>query len=356
MANADDLRNLLMEAVNELTNRGMKINEPDEQQSIEQQIRALNRRIQRLDQMLLLEAAAAVSNAADALADVVRLARTGPFDDYVVNMKKLIDGMRIAQEQIMSEQLAVERDFPKTEEAAEENVPQPQAPERPAAGTARGLPAQPTAQPAASEPGATAAPKAAPAGRPSPPDVVNSTKFPDLKPEYDAAWACCEVRREKRNEIDAGIAKARANKARYEAVAAHFHGMPWQFLAVIHGMECGFRFDRHLHNGDPLTGRTVRVPPGRPTTGNPPFTWEDSARDAMEHMGYDKVTDWSLPHVLYLLERYNGFGYRFKGLRTPYLWSYSNLYEKGRYVADRVFDPNAVSKQCGAAILLKELL
>ena len=75
----------------------------------------------------------------------------------------------------------------------------------------------------------------------------------------------------------------------------------------------------------------------------------------MEEMGYDSETDWSGPHILYLLEKYNGFGYRFKELRTPYLWSYSNLYSKGRYVADGVFDPNAVSKQCGAATMLKAL-
>jgi lysozyme family protein len=121
-------------------------------------------------------------------------------------------------------------------------------------------------------------------------------------------------------------------------------------------METGFRFDRHLHNGDPLSAKTVRVPKGRPISGNPPFSWEVSAKDAMEKMGYDRETDWSLSHILYLLEKYNGFGYRIKGLRTPYLWSYSNLYSTGRYVADGVFDPNAVSKQCGAATMLKALL
>jgi lysozyme family protein len=59
--------------------------------------------------------------------------------------------------------------------------------------------------------------------------------------------------------------------------------------------------------------------------------------------------------VLYVLEGYNGFGYRSKGIRSPYLWSFSNLYEKGKYVADHQFDPNAVSKQVGSAVLLKLL-
>jgi lysozyme family protein len=377
MPTADEMRNLLMQAVNELTRRGMVSEDPAEQALIEREIAALNRRINRIDQMLLLDAAATVANSAESLAAVVRSARTGPFDRYVEDMGRLIDRMRVAQEQVFNEAFGSERAFPKTEDTAAAPQEQPRAP--PAASP----PPAPTgeaAAPAAPAPAAareattgaessaatsrrrerrgappSARPPAAPAA-PAPPEVVNSTRFSELRAEYDGAWKCCEVRSEKRAEIAAAVARARAGRGRYEEVAAHFNGMPWQFLAVIHGMECGFRFDRHLHNGDPLTARTVRVPPGRPPTGNPPFTWEESARDAMEHMGYDRVTDWSLEHLLYLLEKFNGFGYRRKRLRTPYLWSYSNLYEKGRYVADRVFDPEAVSKQCGAAVLLKELL
>jgi lysozyme family protein len=44
---------------------------------------------------------------------------------------------------------------------------------------------------------------------------------------------------------------------------------------------------------------------------------------------------------------------RRRGVPTPYLWSYSNLYENGKFVADGRFDPEAVSKQCGAAPMLK---
>jgi lysozyme family protein len=60
--------------------------------------------------------------------------------------------------------------------------------------------------------------------------------------------------------------------------------------------------------------------------------------------------------MLYLLEKYNGFGYRKMGKPTPYLWSFCNLYEKGKYVADGRFDPKIISKQCGAAIMVKALI
>jgi lysozyme family protein len=38
------------------------------------------------------------------------------------------------------------------------------------------------------------------------------------------------------------------------------------------------------------------------------------------------------------------------------LWSFSTLYDKGRFVADHRFDPNAESRQAGAAVILKQLV
>ena len=40
--------------------------------------------------------------------------------------------------------------------------------------------------------------------------------------------------------------------------------------------------------------------------------------------------------MLFRLEAYNGSGYRDKhpDVKTPYLWSFSNHYTRGKYVAD----------------------
>ena len=48
-------------------------------------------------------------------------------------------------------------------------------------------------------------------------------------------------------------------------------------------------------------------------------------------------------------------GYYSCGINSPYLWSYFNHYTKGKFVADHKYDPNAVSKQCGTAVMLKAL-
>ena len=148
-----------------------------------------------------------------------------------------------------------------------------------------------------------------------------------------------------------------ANKGRYVTAVAGMP-VPWWFVAVVHSMECSMRFDQHLHNGDPLSGRTTHVPANRPSAGSPPFTWEQSAHDAIQFERLDRITDWSLPNVLFNWHRYNGINneYKRRGIPTPYLWSGSQHYKKGKYVADGVFDPEFVSKQVGAAVILKALV
>jgi len=134
--------------------------------------------------------------------------------------------------------------------------------------------------------------------------------------------------------------------------------IPWYFIACIHYTETGGNFNKHLHNGDPLTGYTTHVPKKRPQIGHaPPFEFEESAVDAIKMMKIDQETSWTLPKILRWLEKYNGIGYYtyHNKMLTPYLWSYSNHYTKGKYGSDGKFDANLVSKQPGCAVLLKRM-
>lgn len=146
-------------------------------------------------------------------------------------------------------------------------------------------------------------------------------------------------------------------KARYAAVGAGL-GLPWHVVGILHLLESGGDFTRHLHNGDPLAGRTVHVPKGRPAAGRPPFSWEESAMDALALAGLDAWEDWSLAGTAYVFERYNGFGYRRRApaVPSPYLWSFTTAYVSGKYVADGVWSATAVSRQCGAMALLRALI
>jgi lysozyme family protein len=147
-------------------------------------------------------------------------------------------------------------------------------------------------------------------------------------------------------------------QSRYETVAKNVGSeLPWPFIGIIHCMESGLDFKKHLHNGDPLTARTVHVPEGRPIAGQPPFTWEDSARDALRLRRLHAWSDWSLAGTLYQMEAYNGWGYRLyhPHVLSPYLWSFSNQYVSGKYVQDGTWSDTAVSRQCGGAVLLRRM-
>jgi lysozyme family protein len=177
-----------------------------------------------------------------------------------------------------------------------------------------------------------------------------------LKKEYEHLWNTCQVRPQRRaaaREIADRIVRSRR---RYEAAGTP-HGVPWYVVGIIHQLEGGGNFKTHLHNGDPLTARTVHEPAGRPPTGHPPFTWEFSATDALVSDGLGSWRDWSIPGTLFVFERFNGFGYRSPSIaiNSPYLWSFSNHYTKGKFDRDRHYSPTTVSAQLGAAVLLREL-
>lgn len=176
-----------------------------------------------------------------------------------------------------------------------------------------------------------------------------------LANEYQGLFDTCIIKSEKAVEIDQQIDIMVDNKARYESVANKVN-VPWYFISIIHFMEGSLSFKTHLHNGDPLTKKTVKVPKGRPLTGEPPFEWEVSAEDALMFDHLAPLTNVTVPGLLFAFESFNGFGSRFHGINSPYLWSFSNHYTKGKFVEDHVFDPEAVSLQIGAAVLLRRIM
>lgn len=177
-----------------------------------------------------------------------------------------------------------------------------------------------------------------------------------LKDEYQNLFDTCIINPSRSSAVDKLAGTIEENRNRYAAVGDPL-GIPWYFIGVVHNMEASQNFKRHLHNGDPLTARTVQVPAGRPKTGNPPFTWEESATDSLQLKNLHKWADWTIPGTLYKLEEYNGWGYRkfHADVLTPYLWSFTNHYKSGKYVADGKWSQTAVSQQCGGAALLRRL-
>ncbi len=172
--------------------------------------------------------------------------------------------------------------------------------------------------------------------------------------ELEALFETVEITSERVAQVSRLADRIEASRTQYETVSAET-GVPWTVIGALHSLEGLLNFNRHLHNGDPLTARTIRVPAGRPHLGTPPFTWEESAIDALALSGLAGRNLTSLGTTLEGIEAYNGFGYRRRGIYSPYLWACTSAYSSGAFVADGVFDESAVAASCGAAPILREL-
>lgn len=168
-----------------------------------------------------------------------------------------------------------------------------------------------------------------------------------LRAANEKRWAAAKLTRS--SEFNPVAKRLVAAKARYQAVEKAT-GVPWFFIAVTHQRESSQRWDRSLAQGDPWNAKSVHVPAGR----GPFKSWEEAAIDALVACSpyAARNTDWSIGGLLTMLEQYNGLGYANKGIPSPYVWSGTDQYVKGKYVADGKFDANAVDKQLGCAGLI----
>lgn len=191
--------------------------------------------------------------------------------------------------------------------------------------------------------------------------------FPALEPEYIRLWnlitapggiradRLVEVNREARAIIDP------LAKVRFDSVEQRT-GVPWFVTGIILTREAGSppNFHAWLHNGDPMfdhegrSRQTVHVPANRPP--NPRVSWEDGAVDAYTIEGLIHKNCWSPAFVAWVLEKFNGWGYRYHGILSPYLWGATVVQEPGKYIKDGILDKSVMDTQIGGMALLAALM
>lgn len=188
---------------------------------------------------------------------------------------------------------------------------------------------------------------------------LEENRFIEMTTDYEKMFQEAQLDQTKLIEIENVAFDIRLNQTRYQTVASQVQ-MPWYVIAAIHNLEASLDFHCHLHNGDPLSNRTIHIPKGRPISmpysGEMPYTWEQSAIDALADSGLwipSKASNWTIAQCLEFMERYNGFGYMERNINTPYLWSYTNMYQKGLFVSDGIFNPDTTSQEIGAVALFK---
>jgi len=158
------------------------------------------------------------------------------------------------------------------------------------------------------------------------------------------------------------------NQSRYDAVAKELNakgiGMTSEQVAAIHWREGTGSFDKSIANGQALS-KPARLD-GKMGTGGKTYSstssWEANAVEVMTHKAGEKRAPndgqpWSDSTFYTFAEKFNGTGYKSKGLATPYVYSGTTTYTGGKYVKDgpNGFDPNVKDRQLGVAVLTSSL-
>lgn len=152
-------------------------------------------------------------------------------------------------------------------------------------------------------------------------------------------------------ELSNTVATILRNIDKYVAVESQT-SVPWMLIAGLHYRESSLNFKGVLHNGEYILGtgkKTKLVPAGR----GPFSTWEEAAIDALGIKRTIFPPIWTDAAILEFAERFNGLGYRNKGIPSPYVWGGTNKYISGHYVADGKFSSSAVDRRLGVAAIIE---
>ena len=133
-------------------------------------------------------------------------------------------------------------------------------------------------------------------------------------------------------------------------------GVPPALIAALHYRESGCNFTTYLHNGQPLGQKTTIVPKDVLY-----YDFTEAAIDAInssqESKGIHLTQNSDIVMMMTFAELYNGTGYtKYHNMASPYVFSGTNVYEKGKYTGDGSFDSEVVDKQPGVYILVMSVL
>lgn len=155
--------------------------------------------------------------------------------------------------------------------------------------------------------------------------------------------------------------RALAHKEEYQAVSETIWNLyqkriPWWFIPLVHERECVRGVDNwtcNIGQGSPFNVKSNIKP------YNGPFhSWREAAVAALvhEHPYAANNTDWSGGGTMTIAEKYNGVGYANMGRPSPYIWSGSDQYVSGKYIADGKYSASTVDTQLGVAVSLRAMM
>jgi lysozyme family protein len=178
-----------------------------------------------------------------------------------------------------------------------------------------------------------------------------------LAPEYATLLATMRVDPGREHELPARAAAVRELGERHRdewAEVTAKTGVPRLWGLASFERESGSDYSRSPAQGDRWDRVSVNVPRGL----GPYQDWGDACVAAYGIDRLDEVgaPNWTWTRSCYEGELYNGFGPRAHGRQTGYLWSWTNIYTGGKYVADGKWDAETQDQQCGMIPMMAALL
>ena len=154
---------------------------------------------------------------------------------------------------------------------------------------------------------------------------------------------------------------AMVHKAEYEDIAHEImvrygYHIPWWFIPLVHERECRKGVDNW--NCNIAQGVNYNLHSHLKPYNGPFPSFKEAAIDALviEAPQAARNENWSGGGSMSIAERYNGLGYARMGRSSPYVWSGTDKYIRGKYIADGKYDPDEVDNQVGIAVALKALM
>ena len=174
---------------------------------------------------------------------------------------------------------------------------------------------------------------------------AKTTSWEALEPDYAKMLDSMEVRDNWKGQITQAANRLIAHSDRYLTVQVAT-GVDWELIAAIHYREANGNFALDIREGGHIRAAT----------------WEADSINALKEQGVTQLfknnpkDHLKEEFAVWIAERWNGFGYRWNGYGpSPYLWSGTNHYTRGKYSSDGHYDPNLVDAQMGFVPLYMDL-
>lgn len=183
--------------------------------------------------------------------------------------------------------------------------------------------------------------------------------FAKLEPEYARLASIATIKPSREHELEQACISLLRSKALYQRVEQLSH-VPAAALMALAMREMSGNTRCYLGNGQRLTMRTTIVPKGRGPFPNTDDGFIAGCLDALAIDRLDQVYKmagaWSVARFCYESEEWNGWGYRARGIPSPYVFGGTTVQKAGKYVADHVYSATTMDPQLGTLALVQELV